>query len=202
MSLFIIFSLIVLILSAIIHEYMHGWMANELGDSTAKNLGRLTLNPLAHIDPWGSVILPIMLFLTTAGGFVFGYAKPIPFNPFNLRDSKYGPAKVAVAGPLANLVMAVSFGLILRFFPIGNLMLIHFFQIIIQINLVLMVINLLPIPPLDGSRILFPFLPASIQEIYFKMEQYGMVLVILVFILAFPALSYVINFLYWLIVGF
>lgn len=200
MNLLIFFSLIILILSVIIHEYMHGWMANELGDPTAKNAGRLTLNPMVHVDPWGSVILPLMLFLST--GFIFGYAKPVPFNPFNLRDSKYGPAKVAAAGPLANLIMAVSFGLILRFFPVDNLMLIRFLQIIIQINLVLMIINLLPIPPLDGSRIIFPFLPRGIQEVYFKMEQYGMVLVILILILAFPFLSYVINFLYWLIVGF
>lgn len=197
----ILFSLIVLILSAIIHEYMHGWMANELGDPTAKDAGRLTLNPLAHIDPWGSVLLPALLFFGTGGTFVFGYAKPVPFNPFALKDIKYDPVKVAAAGPMANFVMAISFGFILRFIPIDNLALVAFFQIIVQINLILMVINLLPVPPLDGSRILFPFLPKSIQGAYFHLERFGLVFAMLIFILAFPIILHVINFLYWVIVG-
>lgn len=198
---YIIFSLIVLILSAIIHEYMHGWMANELGDSTAKDAGRLTLNPISHIDPWGSILLPVLLFFGTGGAFVFGYAKPVPYNPFRLGDIKYGPVKVAAAGPLSNFVMAVLFGLILRFVPLGNLTLISLLQIIVQINLVLMVINLLPIPPLDGSRIIFPFLPRPLQDVYFRLEQYGIILALLIFVFAFSPILYIINFLFRLIVG-
>ena len=196
----ILFSLIILILSAIIHEYMHGWMANELGDPTAKNAGRLTLNPLAHIDPWGSMLLPLILYIGTAGSFVFGYAKPVPYNPFNLRDPKNDPAKVAAAGPLSNFVVAIMVGMILRFIPIVSVAMIGFLQTIVIINLLLMVINLIPIPPLDGSKIIFPFLPLNIQSLYMRLEQYGLVLVLLVFTLLYPLISYVINFFYWLIV--
>jgi len=109
-----IFSIVVLIFSAIIHEYMHGWMADRLGDPTARYSGRLTLNPLAHLDPFGSVLLPLLMVISHIG-FVFGWAKPVPFNPYNLKDQKYGTAKVAIAGPAANLITAIFFGLLLRF---------------------------------------------------------------------------------------
>src|SRR3989339_101191 len=98
-----IFSIVILIFSAIIHEYMHGWMADRLGDPTAKNAGRLTLNPIHHIDFFGSILLPFILVVSKAG-FVFGWAKPVPFNPYNLRDAKYGGAKVAIAGPMGNFI--------------------------------------------------------------------------------------------------
>ena len=161
----------------------------------------MTLNPIAHIDPWGSILLPVLLFFGTGGAFVFGYAKPVPYNPFRLGDLKYGPVKVAAAGPLSNFVMAAVFGLILRFIPLGNLTLASLLQIIVQINLVLMVINLMPIPPLDGSRIIFPFLPRPLQEMYFRLERYGIIVALLIFFFAFPILLYIINFLYRLIVG-
>src|SRR3989338_7191179 len=110
-----VFQVLVLIFSVVIHEVSHGVMANSLGDPTAKNLGRLTLNPLKHLDFFGSILLPLFTFF--AGGFVFGYAKPVPYNPNNLRDRKYGPAKVAIAGPLSNIILAILFGLTLRFLP-------------------------------------------------------------------------------------
>ena len=138
----ILFQIIALIMSAIIHEYMHGWMANQLGDPTAKISGRLTLNPLVHIDLFGSILLPFILVATKAG-FVFGYAKPVPFNPYNLKDKQYGSAKVAIAGPMANLAIALVFGMILRFFPLPNIMLGILFATIVQINLMLMIFNLL-----------------------------------------------------------
>src|SRR3989344_8064105 len=144
----IIFSLIIILFSGIIHEYTHGWMADRLGDSTARDAGRLTLNPLAHIDAWGSILMPALIFIGTGGGLIFGYAKPVPFNPYNLRDQKYGVAKVAVAGPLANLITALFFGLFLRLVPGLSFSLISLLVVIIQINLVLLVFNLLPIPPL------------------------------------------------------
>lgn len=196
-----IFQIIVLVFSAIIHEYMHGWMADYLGDPTAKNAGRLTLNPLPHIDPFGSVILPFLLIMTGAG-FVLGWAKPVPYNPYNLRDQKYGSAKVALAGPAANLITALFFGLILRFAPLPNQDFSMYLEIIIFINLLLMVFNLVPIPPMDGSKILMSFLPYNLQVKYAKLEQYGMFLVILFVMFGFTLITPIIYFLFKLIVGF
>lgn len=197
----IIFQIIVLIFSAIIHEYMHGWMANELGDTTAKDMGRLTLNPIPHIDLFGSILVPFLL-IASGASFVFGWAKPVPYNPHNLRDQKYGGAKVAIAGPLGNLIVAVFFGLILRFAPIANPMLITFIAIIVQINILLMIFNLVPIPPLDGSKVIMPFLPYNAQAQFLKLERYGMILVILFIMVGFPIIIPIINFLFRLITGF
>jgi len=196
----IIFQIIVLVFSAIIHEYMHGWMADRLGDPTAKNMGRLTLNPIPHIDLFGSILLPFVL-VATGAGFVFGWAKPVPYNPYNLRDQKYGGAKVAVAGPLGNLITAIFFGLILRFFPIQNVILATLLAIIVQINLVLMIFNLVPIPPLDGSKVIQPFLPYSWQVKFAEMEKYGMFVILLFVMFGFFIIVPIINFLFKLIVG-
>ena len=180
---------------------MHGWMANELGDTTAKDMGRLTLNPIPHIDLFGSILVPF--FLVASGvGFVFGWAKPVPYNPYNLRDQKYGGAKVAIAGPLGNLITAIFFGLILRFAPIASPMLITFLALIVQINILLMIFNLVPIPPLDGSKVIMPFLPHNAQAQYVKLERYGMILVVLFIMIGFPIIIPIINFLFRLITGF
>ncbi len=197
----ILFSLIIILFSAIIHEYMHGWMADRLGDHTAKDAGRLTINPIAHIDLMGSIVIPALIYFGTAGSFIFGYAKPIPFNPYNLRDQKYGGAKVAIAGPLANFAMAIAFGLILRFAPIANSVLAMLLASVVQINLILMVFNLLPIPPLDGSKVIMPFLPNRMQAKYEELEKYGFVLVLLFLLVGFSLLIPVIDFLFKLIVG-
>ncbi|MDA3839851.1 MAG: site-2 protease family protein [Patescibacteria group bacterium] len=201
----VIFSVVVLIYSAIIHEYMHGWMAERLGDTTAKDEGRLTMNPIPHIDPIGSLLLPFIL-ISTGASFVFGWAKPVPFNPNNLRDRIYGGAKVAAAGPFANLIMALFFGLVLRiilatqpFFV--NQMMFDFIVIIVQINLLLMIFNLMPIPPLDGSKILMPFLPYHWKIRFLKMEQYGFILVLAFVMVGFQFIIPVISFLFRLIVG-
>ncbi len=196
-----LFTIVVFVFSAVVHEYMHGWAANEQGDQTAKMLGRLTLNPLAHLDLWGSFLMPALLYFGTGGQFVFGYAKPVPYNPFALRDRKYGPAKVAVAGPLANLAMALVFGLMMRFVPINNALLLGAFATIVQVNLILAVLNLVPLPGLDGSKVLMPFLPASWQQFYLRLEAQSMILVFLVVMLAFPLLAMVVNWLFRLIVG-
>jgi len=196
-----IFALVIILFSAIIHEYMHGWMADYLGDSTARDAGRLTLNPIAHIDLWGSILMPALIFIGTGGGLVFGYAKPVPFNPYNLRDQKYGVAKVALAGPLANLITAVFFGLFLRFVPGLNIIMLSFLAAIVQINLVLMIFNLLPIPPLDGSKVILPFLPYDAQMKLLQYEQFGFVLVLLFVFFGFNLIIPVINFLFKLIVG-
>ena len=196
----IIFQIIVLVFSAIIHEYMHGWMADRLGDSTAKDAGRLTLNPIPHLDLFGSVLLPAMLVLSNVG-FVFGWAKPVPFNPYNLSDKKYGSAKVALAGPLGNLIVALFFGLILRFINLPSQELAMLFSMIVQINLLLMVFNLVPIPPLDGSKVVMPFLPTNMQESMLKLEKYGMFIVLLFIMFGFSIVIPIINFLFRVIVG-
>jgi len=199
-----LFQIIVLIFSVIIHEYMHGWMANYLGDSTAKDAGRLTINPIPHIDIWGSIILPLM-FLITQAPIMFGYAKPVPFNPYNLRDQKYGSAKVAFAGPLSNFIIALFFGLILRFFSgylmSFNILLIDLLQIIVYLNILLMVLNLLPIPPLDGAKVLMPFLSYDLQMKLLRFEQYGFILVLFFVFFGFSIIIPIIDFLFRLIVG-
>jgi len=196
----IVFQVVVLIFSAIIHEYMHGYMALRLGDTTAKDAGRLTLNPFAHLDWFGSFFLPLVMIISNVG-FVFGWAKPVPYNPNNLRDKKYGDAKVALAGPLGNLIIAIFFGLCLRFLPYYNLTFSGLLSIIIYINLALMVFNLVPIPPLDGSKILAAFLPQHIKEKYLGSERMGMILIILFVMLAGGLLMPLINLLYKIIAG-
>lgn len=195
-----IFQIIVLIFSAIVHEYMHGWMAYRLGDSTAKDAGRLTFNPLAHLEWFGSFFLPLVMVISNMP-FVFGWAKPVPYNPYNLKDRKYGDAKVALAGPLGNLIIALFFGLFLRFFPVVNLTFIGLVSLIVYINLVLMVFNLVPIPPLDGSKILAAFLPEKLRTRYLNSERYGFILVILFVMLAGQIIMPVVDFLYRIIVG-
>ncbi|OGF26316.1 hypothetical protein A2303_03910 [Candidatus Falkowbacteria bacterium RIFOXYB2_FULL_47_14] len=196
-----IFQIIILVFSAIIHEYMHGWMADRLGDPTARDAGRLTMNPIAHIDPFGSILLPLLM-ITMNTGFVFGWAKPVPFNPYNLRDAKYGPAKVAIAGPLGNLITALFFGLILRFSPLPNPTLGALLALIVWINLLLMVFNLVPIPPMDGSKVIAPFLPVSWQNRFAEAERYGMFLVLLFVIFGFFLIVPIIDLLFKLIAGF
>lgn len=196
----IVFQIIVLVFSAIIHEYMHGFAALQLGDNTAKDAGRLTLNPLAHLDWFGSFFLPLIMIVSGVG-FVFGWAKPVPYNPNNLRDKKYGDAKVALAGPLGNLIIAIFFGLCLRFLPFYNITFTGLLSMIVGINLALMVFNLVPIPPLDGSKVLASFLPAEMRAKYLNSERMGMILIILFVMLGGGILMPVINFLYQFIIG-
>lgn len=191
----IIFQLLILFFSAIIHEVSHGYAALFQGDPTAKYENRLTLNPLRHIDPFGSVILPLMLFLFHSP-VLFGWAKPVPFNPYNLRNRKWGEAIVAAAGPAINIVIALIFGLLLRFglafIPASAIFVV---EMIVLINILLAVFNLMPIPPLDGSKILFAFLPPSAAGFRRFMEQYSTFLVLfLVFVLwgyVFPVITVV-----------
>ncbi len=148
-----VFGIVVLIFSIVLHEVAHGYMANYLGDPTAKLQGRLTLNPISHIDPIGSIILPGLL-LVTQSPLLIGYAKPVPYNPYNLRG-KYGEGLVAFAGPGTNILLAVIFGLLLRFggAQLGPDLASAFF-IIAYVNLMLALFNLIPVPPLDGSKVL------------------------------------------------
>jgi Zn-dependent protease len=195
-----VFQIIVLVFSAIAHEYMHGWTAYSLGDPTAKNAGRLTLNPLAHLDWFGSIFLPLVMIITNMP-FVFGWAKPVPYNPYNLRDRRFGDAKVALAGPATNLVIAIFFGLFLRFFPVFNITFYGLIAAIVYINLILAIFNLVPIPPLDGSKILATFLSPDLRERYLRMERAGFILVILFVMLAGGLITPIVDFLFKIIVG-
>lgn len=185
-----IFSIAVLIFSVVVHEISHGYAALAQGDKTAQYAGRLTLNPLKHLDPFGSVILPVLSYL--AGGFIFGWAKPVPYNPYNLRNHKWGDAIVAIAGPAANISLALIFGFLLRLSARAtpNVFLSGFTGIvstIVLLNLVLAFFNLVPIPPLDGSKILFSFLPYRWRPVQNFLEQYGF-FIFLIFILFFSGL--------------
>ena len=201
-----LFLIVVLIFSIVIHEVSHGFVANALGDSTAKLAGRLTLNPIPHIDPIGSLLVPgflIFMSTVTGGGIIFGWAKPVPVNPHNLRDQKYGSAKVSLAGPGANLLIALVFGLALRFLPVfeWNPMLFEGFVSIIYINIFLALFNLIPIPPLDGSHILFTFLPRSLDYVKVFLSKYG-IFVLLGMIFLLPGLlSSVVNVVFRVFVG-
>jgi Zn-dependent protease len=162
------FSLIVLIVSVILHEVAHGYMANYLGDPTAKLAGRLTLNPISHIDPIGSILLPGLLLLSqtvTHFPLLIGYAKPVPINPHYL-TGKYDEALTAFAGPATNILLALIFGLAIRFMGGTDAVLAEAFATICYLNMVLALFNLIPIPPLDGSRVLASILPGPLGRWY------------------------------------
>ena len=204
----LILIIIIFLFSVVIHEVAHGSVANFLGDPTAKYAGRLTLNPLKHLDPFGSIILPgilILMSMVSGFGIIFGWAKPVPINPYNFRDQKYGSAKVAIAGPAANISLALVFGLLLRFLPFGagqfSQSLILVFGYVVWVNLLLAIFNLLPIPPLDGSHILFAFLPASMESTKIILSQYGFFILIFIIFFLLGWIIPFINWLFYLIVG-
>ncbi len=197
-----IFLYLVIVLSAVFHEYAHSWMAYRLGDMTAKNAGRLTLNPLVHLDLFGTVLMPLFLLFTA--GIFLGWAKPVPYNPFNLSDPKYGSLKVAIAGPFANLLIALVLGLFLRFFSeyflatgILSPIFLQFLGLIVYVNIFLALFNLLPFPPLDGSKVFADLFPRQWQ-VFERIGFFGIFLAILV---AFFVLTPVAQFVFWLIIG-
>ena len=166
-----------------VHEASHGWLADKLGDKTARAMGRVTMNPLAHIDPIGTVVLPLLLILTRSP-FIFGWAKPVPVNPYNLRNPRKDMLWIGLAGPMANMITAVVFALILRsgLITAGSISQIFVVQVIL-INLVLAVFNLIPIPPLDGYQILSGLLPREAAISYSRIQPYGMwILIALLFL--------------------
>jgi Zn-dependent protease len=197
-----IFFVAILIMSVVIHEISHGFVALRFGDKTALYAGRLTLNPLKHLDIFGSIILPALLIISHAP-FLFGWAKPVPYNPNNLTNRKWGTIAVASAGILANLCIATFFGLILRF-SLGSLVSSDFVSIIseiVLINLSLAIFNLIPIPPLDGSKILFSFLPSSFYRTISFLEQYSLILVVIFIVFFSDSLYPILTFSYHLITG-
>ncbi len=193
-----IFSILILIFSVIIHEVSHGFAAYFQGDKTAKYAGRLTLNPIPHIDLFGSILLPGLLMLS-GSPMVIGWAKPVPFNPYNLRNQKWGEAIVALAGPLSNIFLAVFFGYLVRFGIFTTLA--QPFIYIVFINLALAVFNLVPIPPLDGSKILFSVLPHGMSNVREFLEKYSIYVLIFFVMVLWDYIYPLVIFLFSLITG-
>lgn len=204
---FVLFQIAILIFSVVLHEVSHGAVAYSLGDHTAKNAGRLTLNPIPHLDPFGSIILPLFLLIASqfgGGGFLFGWAKPVPINPFNFRDQRWGALKVGLAGPASNFAIALLFGLLLRFGPLElfhNSFVPLLMGYIVFLNLLLGVFNLLPFPPLDGSHIFFSFLPSSFDPLKKMLATYGFVFLLFFIFFFFDIIRNITATLFEFIVG-
>ncbi|MFA6294850.1 MAG: site-2 protease family protein [Candidatus Paceibacterota bacterium] len=195
------FSIIILIFSVIIHEVSHGFMADRLGDPTARLQGRLTLNPLKHIDPVGSILVPLV---TSLAGFTFGWAKPVEFNPYNLKNKRQGEFLIALAGPASNLLIAIIFGIIIRFSIAGATTITSFVEIasyIVVINIVLAIFNLIPLPPLDGSKLLFAWLPQQYGRIRMTMEMYAPIFIVILVVFLWQIISPIIPWVFKLITG-
>jgi len=189
-------------MSVVVHEVSHGYAALALGDPTAKYQDRLTLNPISHLDPIGSFLVPLLGYF--AGGFIIGWAKPVPFNPYNLRNQKWGEALVAIAGPLSNVSLAIIFGLIMRFasgYAVMNQSFLSLAGFVVFINITLAIFNLIPIPPLDGSKILFAILPYKWQGVRESLEKYGLILVFIFIFFLWQIMNPIISYLFTFLVG-
>lgn len=195
----LIISIIILIMSVVVHELCHGYVAELLGDPTARLQGRLTLNPLKHLELFGSFIVPV---LTSIAGFPFGWAKPVEWNPHNVRNKRWGEFAIALAGPASNILIALVFGIVLR---LGLKSLpVSFIQIaayVIGINIALAVFNLIPLPPLDGSKILFSLLPQNMMRVRQVLEQYSIFFFLILVFVLWKYVEPIIPFIFKLIVG-
>ncbi len=194
-------SIVILIFSVILHEVSHGYMADFLGDPTARLSGRLTLNPLKHIDPMGSIVVPL---ITSLAGFTFGWAKPVPYNPYNLKNKRMGEFLIAAAGPASNLLIALIFGTVLRFAAASAVAMTPFMTIvsyIVIINIVLAAFNLVPLPPLDGSKLLFSILPAQYGRVRYVLESYAPFFVLIVAFFLWQVISPIVPIIFHVFTG-
>ena len=198
-----IFQFIILFLSIMVHEISHGSVALALGDTTAKDMGRLTFNPIKHFDLWGTFLLPMLMLFATQGRAFIGWAKPVPFNPYNLKNPRRDAGLIGLAGPVSNLAIACFFGGLIRIlshFGIDSII-VSIFYLIVYLNLMLAIFNLIPVPPLDGSKILYAILPRGADKFIAAMERYGIFFLLIVVFWGAPYLGYVIDFLAKIIIG-
>jgi len=194
-------SIVILIMSVVVHELSHGYMADRLGDPTPRLQGRLTLNPLKHLDPMGSVIVPL---ITSLWGVTFGWAKPVEYNPYNIKNKRQGEFLIAAAGPASNLAIALIFGTIIRFAVDMNNVSAPFIQVctyIVVINIILAIFNLIPLPPLDGSKLLFALLPNQYGRLRMTLEMYAPFFILIVVFFLWKIVSPVIPFVFQLFTG-
>ncbi len=183
----ILYFFVALLISMIAHEVMHGVTAKALGDPTAADMGRLTLNPLKHIDLMTTIILPLALVLVHLPPIMA--AKPVPFNPNRVKFGDYGAALVGIAGPVTNFVLAIIGSILVHIVINGNSQLLDFLGLFIQINVILMVFNLIPIPPLDGSRVLYAFAPEPLRRVMEKIESMGFMAILLIILIVFEFMA-------------
>jgi Zn-dependent protease len=204
--LLLLVNFIAFFLALTVHEFSHALAAYYLGDRTAEYSGRLTLNPLAHIDLFGTILLPLILILSNVG-IVFGWAKPVPVNYYNLKDQKWGPAIVSLAGPAANLIFSIIciliWNLIKHFLPLDmENLLVQFIFTLILVNIVLMVFNLIPIYPLDGSKLLFALLPDRFEDFKLFWERNSIYILIFLIVFGSGFLNLIFSFFFSLVYPF
>lgn len=205
-SLITVFQLLALLMSVVIHEVSHGYAALRLGDTTAQDEGRLTLNPIKHIDLFGTILLPAMLYLTTGGAVMFGWAKPVPYDPRRLRSPMTDAAKIAIAGPASNLLLALIFSALTRFAALsaGGASLATLLALVAMVNVYLMVFNLVPLPPLDGSKVLYAWLAKRGEQginTILWLERYGTWALLFIIVFAMEPIQYVASLLIRLLLG-
>jgi Zn-dependent protease len=195
----LITTIAILIMSVVMHELSHGYVAELLGDPTPRLQGRLTINPMKHLELFGSLIVPL---ITSVAGFTFGWAKPIQWNPYNIHNKRIGELLISLAGPTANILIAFVFGLVIRFgVGIFSLAFIYISSYIVAINISLAIFNLVPIPPLDGSKILFSLLPPHMSHVREFSERYAIVLFLLLIFFFWRFIEPVIPFIFKIFTG-
>lgn len=191
----------IIIFSVVVHEVAHGYAALWMGDSTAYYAGRLTLNPIKHLDFLGSFLIPLLLSFS---GVIFGWAKPVPYNPYNLKNRRWGELLVAIAGPVSNIILAIIFGIFIRLILGGTnevTSLVFVASLIVQVNLVLAIFNLIPIPPLDGSKILFSLMPNQYGKIRATLERFGFVFILFFVFFLWQLFTPIVDFFFKTVTG-